>query len=69
MTKQEAVLNNEDLGDSQDTAEALIKKHDNHYAAPEVGERKNQVIKWSINKLSSARSHIFIWPTELIRPL
>ena len=69
MTKQEAFLNNEDLGDSLDTAEALIKKHEdfvkslaaqeektkaleefanklvanNHYAAPEVGERKNQV--------------------------
>ena len=69
MTKQEAFLNNEDLGDSLDTAEALIKKHEdfvkslaaqeektkaleefanklvanNHYAAPEVGERKKQV--------------------------
>lgn len=70
MTKQEAFLNNEDLGDSLDTAEALIKKHEdfvkslaaqeektkaleefanklvanNHYAAPEVGERKIQVV-------------------------
>ena len=55
MAKQEAFLSNEDLGDSLDSVEALIKKHEDFEKSLAAQEEKIKALDEFASKLIEGR--------------
>lgn len=60
MAKQEAFLSNEDLGDSLDSVEALIKKHEDFEKSLAAQEEKIKALDEFASKLIEGFSKLLL---------